>query len=29
MGCKLLAERDGCLDTGLSSKNHLEENTYV
>lgn len=29
MGCKLLAERDGCLDTGLSSKNHLEENPYV
>lgn len=29
MGCKLLVERDGCLDTGLSRKKHLEENPYV
>ena len=28
-GSKLLAERDGCLDTGLSSMNQLEADPYV
>jgi len=27
--CKLLAERNGCLDTGLKSKSRLEVNPHV
>lgn len=29
IGCKLLAERNGCLDTELSSMNQLEVDPYV